>query len=227
MSTSEQTYHSSEFESRVKKAIARLYETESNLTRHRHELVSKLSAIDEQINAVTKRRDELNAQFKKVDTDKATEADKTKLNNMLHEVAAEQKKVMDSASDQLSGITRSLAEWADQAAEAGKSTWENIRGSVNIPNIGGSSDSKDAYLKEVNQAINDLGHRISMLEDDLSAAQQEAKADIKKQIKTLQGHQEKLKGEAEKLRASTEATWEKTKVEAEKMVNQAQDALKK
>ncbi|MEM9986436.1 MAG: hypothetical protein AAF804_15185, partial [Bacteroidota bacterium] len=216
--------HSSDLEPQVKKTISRLYQVESNLTKRRNDLVDQLSALEDEIKQVIAKREEISTQFKKAQDEKASEADQAALHTLLGQANEHSGALASQAGDSISALTQNLANWADQAAEAGKATWNNIKGNIQIPSIGSinsGSDAKELYLKQANQAVNDLGHRISVLEDEISSATAEAKKELKKQQTALKTKQKNLKAEIDKLREAGSEAWDDIKGKIEKLVNDA------
>ena len=216
--------HSSDLEPQVKKTISRLYQIESNLTKRRNDLVDQLAALEDEIKQVIAKREEISNQFKKTQGTEASDADQAALHNLLGQANEQSGVLASQAGDSITALTQNLANWADQAAEAGKATWNNIKGSIQIPGIAtnnSGADPKELYLKQANQAVNDLGHRISVLEDEINSATAEAKKELKKKQAALKTKQKDLKAELEKLREAGDEAWDELKANIEKMVNDA------
>lgn len=218
----------SDLEPRARKVIARLYDSEAELSQKRHALKARLADIDKQIEQVIRRRGELDSQLQQSLTEAADPKEIETLDRLLKDIIEEQRTPVESATDQLSTLTRNLAGWADQAAEVGKSTWETLREQVHFSGSSREENTspKEAFLKEVNQTVNDLGHQISLMEDKLRTASEEAKSGIQAKVEILKTYQDKLKLEAGNLRSSDDASWNEIKTRVKHLINDARSAIK-
>jgi archaellum component FlaC len=217
----------SELEPRTKKLISRLYQAESKAVQQRNKLVDQIEELDKRVEEITARREELAKEFQTIRDAKSVSADKQQaFEELLTKVEEEQKDWSMRTEEVISKAGQNLAVWADQIADAGRSTWENLVGRAKGAKDGWE-EMRDAYNREADQTLKQIDSKVSELEAKAASLNGAAKESVQKQIDAFKKQRKELEAEIAKLKTATEDSWDSLKSSLEERVDAARDAIRK
>jgi phage shock protein A len=216
-----------ELEPRTKKLISRLYQAESKAIQQRNKLVDQIEELDKRVEEIAARREEIAAEFKTISEAKSLSEDKKQSFQTLLDTAEEEQKDWSARTEEaISKAGQNLAVWADQVAEAGRSTWDNLRGRVSRSKDNWE-DMRDAYSREADQTIKQVEEKVSTLEAKAASLNGAAKDAVQKQADSLKESRQSLQAEMAKLKTASVDSWEGLKDKVETEVDAAREAIRK